>query len=233
MEVVICDDEKEVRDKIKTFLGEYSQKYTEFAFNISEYSSGEELLAREENIDILFLDIEMGDVNGIEAAKAIKERSNGTILIFVTSFSRYAPDTFRVGAFQLLLKPVDKKEFTEDLNRALIQYKRYHKQFLIKYRGSEVLLKYKDIKYLDISERHIVVHAVDADYPILGKLSDFEEELCLNGFIRIHQSYIVNMKYIKRIDSADVKIKDGTILPLSKSRRSEAMDRFSQYLLWT
>lgn len=232
MEVVICDDEKELREELKTLLVGYTRKNPEFSFNISEYGSGEELLARTEPIDILFMDIEMDGINGIDTAKKIKEENNGTILIFVTSFSRYAPETFRVGAFQLLLKPVGEKEFTEDLNRALIQYKRYHMQFVAKFRGSEVVLKYKDIIYLDYVERHVVVHTVKGDYPIVSKLSDVEEEFCLNGFVRIHQGYIVNMKYIRMIGMADVELKNGTILPLSKSRRAEALERFNQYLLW-
>lgn len=233
MEIVICDDEKELRDDLKALLIKYSKKYSEFTFNVSEYGSGEELLSRTEPIDILFMDIEMEGINGIETAKRIKEESNGTILIFVTSFSRYAPETFRVGAFQLLLKPVGEKEFTEDMNRALIQYKRYHKQFVVKYKGNEIVLKYKDIIYLDFVDRHVVVHTVAGDYPMVCKLSDVEEDVCLNGFVRIHQGYLVNMKYIRRIGLADVELKNGTLLPLSKSRHSEALDRFNQYLLWS
>lgn len=232
MEVVICDDEKELREDIKARLIRYSQMNTEFTFNISEYSSGEELLRRAEPIDILFMDIEMEGINGIDTAKKIKEENNGTILIFVTSFSRYAPETFRVGAFQLLLKPVGEKEFVDDLNRALIQYKRYHMRFVARYKGSEVVLKFKDIIYLDFVDRHVVVHTVKGDYPIVSKLSDVEEEFCLNGFVRIHQGYIVNMKYIRKIGLSDVELKGGTILPLSKSRHAEALDRFNQYLLW-
>ena len=119
MNIAICDDSTEYLDRIEQLLEPYIEANY---LKISRFTSGEEFLDsinKDHIYDIIFLDIEMAQISGLEAARKIREKESNSIIIFITSHISYVSDTFRLSAFQFLLKPIDEAAFRLDFERAL------------------------------------------------------------------------------------------------------------------
>lgn len=232
MRIAICDDEKFYRDKIKGCLEEYITLYPEIS--IGEFSCGEDLIDAYDNgeeFDFLFLDIEMKEINGVETAQKIKTRDNNIITFFITSYVSFISDTFRVGAFQFLIKPIDKDEFRKDFNRAIEQYKVNNHKYIVKYKDLTIALEIKDIIYIEAYNRHLFIFDGINRYECIGKLKDEEKKLSFYGFIRCHQGFLVNMSYIKIIGKTSILLKDGEEIPVSKRLRPTIMEEFNRYIM--
>ena len=149
MNIAICDDNPEDRSQLRDMLTPYNAKEK---LNIKEFSSGEELImSNEEEFiwDIVFLDIEMEGITGIETGKKLRKLWRDVIVIFVTSHINYVSDAFRQNAFQFFVKPVQDKEFRKDFERALRLWRNRHKQYVIKSGDKTYVIKYSDILYLE------------------------------------------------------------------------------------
>ncbi len=235
MYVAICDDDTTIHDNVKSYIEEFNIQNGLADVQINAFSSGEALLMfysgdTPKPLDIIFMDIEMDELNGIDTIRKLQLKYNNLIIIFITSHTKYAPETFRVGAFQLIAKPISKSDFFSDYARALDTYKELHKEFLITWQGVKTVVEYKDIYYVEAYNRHLFIHTKARRYECIGKLSDYEEVLCLSGFVSIHQSFIVNMKYIKTINATDVLLKNRMTVYMSKHKRREVLAEFSKYI---
>lgn len=232
MRIAICDDEKIYRDKIKGYLEDYIKIYPEIS--IMEFGSGEDLIKvydSNSTFDFLFLDIEMKDINGVVTAKKIREKDKNVIMFFITSYVNYVSDTFRVGAFQFLIKPTNKKDFKKDFERAIEQYKISHSKYVIKYKGITTTLEIGDILYIEGYNRYLYVFDGITKHKSVGKLKDEEEKLSVYGFLRCHQGFLVNMAYIKQIDKSSISLKNEDSIPVSKRLRPSLMDAFNKYII--
>lgn len=215
-----------------------------------EFSSGEELLAfwdleDREEIDILFLDISMEGMDGIAIAEQIRKRmvekdeavwGSLPLLIFVTGYPEYMPKAFSVNAFQYLLKPVDERAFEEVFKQAVREYR-----YLKSKRSAEpkeVLLRDKnvtrsvatdDIFYIESNNRKVIVHMRDEIIECYGKIGELEQEL-KEGFFRIHKGYLVNMKYVEGYNRTEVRVKNGSILLLSKYKYQDFAKAYLEFI---
>ena len=152
MNIVICDDSKEYLDRIEQLLEPYVEANS---LKISRFTSGEEFLdsvKKDSTYDIIFLDIEMAQISGIEVARKFPTIATiyiiNAIIIFITSHISYVSDTFRLSAFQFLLKPIDEENFRLDFERALQEYKSRHEQYIVRWRDVYCVLEYGEIFYI-------------------------------------------------------------------------------------
>ncbi len=230
MNIAICDDSREYLEKIERLLKPYEKANS---LKITSFTSGEELLASIKNkraYDIIFLDIEMSQISGIEVARHIRETESNSIIIFITSHISYVSDTFRLSAFQFLLKPIDENEFRLDFERALQEYKSRHKQYIVRWRDVYCVLEYGEIFYIEAYNRHLFIHTETEGYECVGKLTEDCEKLKPYNFVRCHQGYLVNMNKIKRINKAFIKLKNDEEIPVSRGCRAGVMEAFNLYL---
>lgn len=191
--IAVCDDISAARIKIDDLLEPY--KKTE-NLSVHIFSSGEELLAFPNYataFSIIFLDVEMGGVSGLDVAADILEKNKDVIIFFITSHINYVPDSFRLGAFQFLIKPINDDDFGKDFERALNTLRTMHKQYVIKWRDVNNIIEYKDIVYIEAYNRHLFIHEKNKGYECVGKLRDECEKLKFYGFSRCHQGYLVNL----------------------------------------
>lgn len=226
MNICICDDDLATHQIIK----EYLQKSLSSDINVFDCFSAEDLLKSAENYDILFLDIKMGEVNGLEAAELIRKNNKEIIIIFISSYPNYVFRAFNVEALHFIVKPINEKEFKNVLDRALYKYKTAHSSITLRWQKERYIIKISSIKYIEGYKRHVTVHTQDGTYEALGKISDLYKELAPHGFIRTHQGFIVNMDYIKRFDVSDVVLFDDTKVMLSVRKKAEALEIFDKYL---
>lgn len=202
----ICDDEAVIRDGIVKLCIDYSMT------NICEFetvcfSSGEELLAYDKSIDILFLDIQMKGINGLRTAEQIRKTDDSLIIIFLTGFKGYMQAGYKVRAFRYLLKPARKDEFTQTLAEA-IQDITKNKKAIVGVDGETRYLKLRDIIYVEYVNRLTVVRTRKTTYESYMTLNDWVKLLDTGDFFRVHKAYIVNMEYIEEINK-EVLLENG------------------------
>lgn len=228
MEIAICDDEKTVRE----LLGEKARNLYPEA-ELKFYKTGDELLVREQQPDILFLDIQMPGKDGMKTAKELREKWKNTILIFVTAIEDYVFQAFDVGAFHYLVKPFTDEKFYEVLTHAVNQLKdrnnldKPEKYMMINSGGSHIKILLRDIVYAEVFNRKVIIHKRDGMVEYYGKLSELEKSVG-EDFFRPHRSYLIHFKYVIKYNAASITMKNGTV-PIAKANFSEFVQKYLQY----
>lgn len=222
----ICDDNKENRLSLRWLL-ESILEQREIIHIIYDFSSGETLLhwmERHQNeMDLLFLDIEMGEINGMETAKQLRANYDTLQIAFVTGFSEYVFDGYSVDALGYLMKPVKKKQLEEIISRTLIKLCRDMEQVYSCHNGDIwYRIPYKEILYFVSDRRKVNCVTKDRCYSFYGKLDDVAQELSDAGFVRIHQRYLVCANAIEQICGNEIQIGADT-LPISRSYHQQAL----------
>lgn len=202
MNIAIADDNMADIALIKKYLQEFTAEEPEAPlFEIAEFVSADQLLAYDGNIDILFLDIEYGDVKGTEIVGSLLcNRSNDVIVVFISAYPAYVSSTYQVNAFGFLTKPIAKERFNIELKRCL---KRYDDQQEILVRRSfneAIEINKSQIVMLEARKRMIHLQLNDGHYvEYYGRISDEAKQLDRRFFIRCHRGIIVNLAYVKAI----------------------------------
>ncbi len=231
MRISICDDDKLVINTIKEYINSYPDN--NMKFDITEFSCGEDLIEyykQDGKSDIIFLDIEMKEKNGIETARELRSINNNAIIFFVTNHENYVYDTFRVGAFQFLKKPLLKDDFYNDFKRAIDTYKNLHYKYEINYKNELTVVDVNEIIFMEVFDHSIIIHCTNKTYRKSGKLKEEIKILNCYGFVQCHKSMIINMLYIRSLTEKDVILKDNTILPLGKTFKKNTFVCFNKYL---
>lgn len=232
MRVAVCDDEKVCRDRISGFLKPYQEKHPQIV--IKEFCSGEELInayAKGEPFDILFLDIQMEGIDGIDTAQKIRETDKNAIIIFITSYVAFVSQTFRAGAFQFLVKPVEQEEFNRDFERAMDSYRTSHYKYSLKGKEGTSSIEINEIYYIEIYRKHLFVFAENCKYECVGTIAEEEKKLKDYDFVLCHKSYLVNMRYIRLIGTDSIELTNGMEIPLSRSYKANVKLAFNDYIL--
>lgn len=232
MRIAICDDEKEVQRVLSGLIRNLVSD-EEIVF----YDSGEELLSDGRHLDILFLDIQMSGMNGMDAARKFRESGKQTVLIFITALEEYVFQAFDVGAFHYLVKPFSEERFAEIFHLAWEQAEsqadgasRGEKDacLWVKAGGVSTKIRFADIVYAEVFGRKITIHKPDGEVEYYGKMAELEKEAG-DMFFRSHRSYLVNYQYITKYDAAAIETEYGTVL-LSKKKYSEFVRGYMKYV---
>ncbi len=230
MTVAICDDEARVLDKLERMLLKIMER-EEILCNILKFDNGKSLLERIEEIQLVFLDIEMPELDGIEAGALLK-RKNPDCQIFIASGreDRFK-ETFRIGARRFLSKPFDEEEITE----AVRAYKRKYMVGMNKlevYRNrNSYLVSEREIAYISAYKGGVELMVNGVLYRKDVSLSQIEKILDDTCFFRIQKAYIVNLFYVT--DFTENEVMAGRVkLPLSRRYRRNFVDKYMEFDIW-
>ena len=231
MDVVICDDERYFADGLERQIQSYAA-LKDVKVGIKTFYTTKTLLSADlSNCDALFLDIDMPETTGMEAARIIRMNYPDLILVFITGWIEYAPAGYRVNAFRYLLK----KKLSEELPVCLdeIRAKLYENAAMItvQTRDRTLELAIKNILYAEgTSHRSVFLHLKEGGaIECVGKLSDYEARLSDNGFLRLQKSYLANMEHIVKIRNYIATLRDGTELKVSERQYAQVK---KQFLMW-
>lgn len=232
LQIAICDDEQFYREKIKYLLEEYLQAKG-MLYTLHMFLSGEDFLEQCENnvrFDIVFLDISMEEVDGIQAAQRIRSFHSDTYIVFVTAFIDYALEGYKVNAVRYLMKDTLEIALEECMNAILqkMQVARVTFSFL----EGEKRLYTDNILYVESRGHKSIFHYMESEmvsYQIYDKLDSVERNLEGYGFLRIHKSYLVNMKHIRKISNYIVSLDTGEELPVPRLRFQAVKEGFVAY----
>lgn len=229
MKIAICDDEIYSQKQLYEYIKEYD--FVQH-FETTCFSTGEELIQslKSNHIDIIFLDIEMDKIDGIDTAKLIRINDKKAIIIFVSSHKERVFDSFDCEAFNFITKPFTQEKFNDVFTKAIEKYKFLNKSLTISWRGTTVELPIEKIKYFESYKKHIIFHTYDGEFQMIANLSDKLKELSSYGFLQIHQGYVVNMNLISRFDGLDIILVDGTKVPMSLRKKSTVLSEYAKYV---
>lgn len=232
----ICDDETKTRAYLSSLIRAQS-----YPCEIVEYASASECLADQQEIDILFLDIELDPAgfgtDGMELAQKIRERNLAVqpVVIFVTGYEQYVFNAFDVGAFHYLVKPVDERKFVRVFNRAVEQVMggRRNPQrvrtLTLRFANANRVVPIDNIYYIESSNHKVVLHLKDEEFACYAKIRDLEFEL-QEQFFRIHKGYLVNLSYVSGYSKAEVVLTNGEKLLLSKYKYQDFVKVYLRFL---
>ena len=170
--------------------------------------------AEDKDWDILLLDIEMGAMDGVTMAKRVRQDNEAVQIVFITGYSDYIAEGYEVAALHYLMKPVNREKLLTVLDRAIEKRKQEERCLNLEAYGEMVRIPFYEIRFLDVHQNYVTVHA-KADYTVKRTLGDFEKELD-ERFCRVGRGMILNLKYIQRVTKTEVRLSDGTVLPLPR-----------------
>lgn len=231
LQLAVCDDEKVFRSDLRKILGT-ELELCGIDYHISEFTSGEELIAGLEKADcqILFLDIEMKGIDGVEAARRLRETKRQMEIVFVTSYADFVFQGYEVRALNYILKPYELEKIAAVLHTALealdIEAEKY---YVIDQRGGSIRVPLSSVKYFSSDRRTVHAVTTEQEYTFYEKLSDLETELP-DTFVRIHNRYLVHLKYLEAVRQ-NTAVVDGEELPVSRSCKSGLSIAFAKYML--
>lgn len=228
--IAICDDEKDFVSHLSGLLNRYAAETGE-EMKITAYYDGMELMERyDATIDLIFLDIQMRLLNGLEAAEKIRRMDEKVGIIFLTTLTQYSLEGYKVQATDYIIKPLKYARLKAELDNWLQKRRREADPSIIivndtgKYRVS-----LKSIGYVETFNRNLLLHTEREDILCYKSMKELERTLADKGFARCHTSYLVNLFYVKGIKKLTIELITGETIPISQPRRKEFMERLAEY----
>lgn len=214
--IAICDDSDADRQLIAGLVSSWGIS-TGHTVQISSFSSAENFLfhyAEKSDYDMLLLDIEMGEMDGVTMAKKLRRDNDTVQIVFITGYSDYILEGYEVAALHYLMKPVSEDKLFSVLDRAAEKLAKNEKVLNLKIGGEMVRIPIYQIRYAEVFGNYVTIHASD-DLTIKMTLSELEKELD-DRFFRVGRSVIVNLTQIGRVTKAEIRLNDGAVIPLPR-----------------
>ena len=216
MKIAICDDSAVDRDYTAGMVEAWA-KDREISLILRKFPSAEAFLfqyAEEKDWDILLLDIEMGALDGVSMAKSVRKENEAVQIVFLTGYSDYIAEGYEVAALHYLMKPIKSEKLRVVLDRAAEKRKQQDRCLNLELSGEMVRLPFYEIRYLEVRQNYVTLHA-KREYTVKRTLGEFEKELD-QRFFRVGRSLILNLKDVRRVTRTEVRLSDGTALPLPR-----------------
>ncbi len=240
--LAICDDEKADRIKLEAIIKNYMEGL-EKSYAVHIFRSGEELLASTEKYDVIFLDIALTGINGIQAGKMLRNQNRNTRIIYTTNFHQYCKQAMnQVHAFAYLEKPVTMDKVKEQMDEILhLVDKEKEKPVIVKFEvisvteAGRVETKIKsfdvqDIYYFEYVNRKIRLKLKEEEYYFTGKMKNLIQKVQIYNFESCHQNYLVNLKFVSKIKGYDIYLEDKEQLPVSQKRSSDFRKKLNKFI---
>lgn len=215
-QLAICDDSKNDMEYVMGLIQQWSEKFG-VSIHIDTFPSAEAFLfhyAEHKNYDILILDIEMGEMDGVSLAKSLRKENEIVQIIFLTGYSDYIAEGYEVAALHYLMKPVNKEKLFSVLDRAVDKVQKNETVLHLESGGEMVRVPIHQLRYADVMGNYVTLHAKE-EYTVKMTLGELEKQLD-ERFYRAGRSVIVNLTNITRVTKTEIKLNDGTAIPLPR-----------------
>ena len=222
LNIAICDDEQIQIDNLNKMVSEWAMSEG-VCVNLKSFHSAEAFLFDyEENnsYDILLLDVEMKNMDGIQLAKKLRNDGFNGEIIFITSHFEFCGEGYEVDALHYLIKPVSVTKLNEVIGKAVEKLLVEPPSVIINCDGETVKLYERDIIYVEAYLHYITIYTVNGEHRVKENISSFEKKLS-NTFYKTHRSYLASLKHITRISRTSVTVKGNKELPLSRGKYDE------------
>ena len=228
--IALCDDVPQDRAYIRSILTSWSENNKQLV-HIEEFPSAESFLfryAEDKAWDILLLDIEMGNMDGVSLAKKIRQNNESVQIVFITGFADYISEGYEVSALHYLMKPVKKEKLFAVLDRAVAALQKSERAILLPLGGEVLRLPVEQVLYVEAFSHTVAVVTSEDTIQVKMPISELEK-LLGDVFIRCHRSYLVGIKNIARLSKTEVILDNGKALPLSRTAAPLVHKAFISY----
>ena len=228
MQIAICDDDRIMCQQLEDMLADINNSVNE-KLETDVFYTGEELckfLFKGNYYDLIFLDIELCEINGVEVGKKIREEieDETTQIVYISSKENYAMDLFEVRPLNFLIKPLTKDKIESEIIKSIKLSNRSNHYFKYKIGNVNFNVPIGDILYFESCGRKVNIILNDDVKSFYGKLSCVEEQLNVKNFIMIHKSYLINFNHVKEYTYDYVKISNNEILTISQKKRKDVRE---------
>ncbi len=238
MRIAVCDDNKATAEVISDTVRRRISEFTD-DFNLFVFNSGKELLAAHsvEPINIIFLDIDMPEMSGFDAARLLREKYSNSYIIFVTSYSELVYDSFEFQPFNFIRKnsPLPLETAIDEVVQKLMRHMKQTKKVALEDKMGKYSVYIHDIVYLESIKHYVNFFVLDWKEPIKlrGNLSDYERFYSDYDFVKSHKSFIVNLRHVALVNNKrnEIIIRGRqTTLPISRTFRNDFNEKYELYL---
>ncbi|MCI8724085.1 MAG: response regulator transcription factor [Ruminococcus sp.] len=228
--IAICDDEKHMSDHIRAMASDFFRKKNR-EICLRTFSSGEELLSYDGQIDILFLDIQMKGMDGMETARKLRDSKFRGFLVFITVLKEMVFQSFEVQAYDYLVKPVEEKQFEKTMERLYASMQNAGEDSLLVQKGYEGrIIREEEIIFCEVIDRKIYLNLASGEVvDYYERIENLETKLG-SHFFRCHRSYLINLKHLKGYKNGTACMDNGKEVPVSRLRRKEFSGVVLQYM---
>lgn len=228
--IAICDDDTAQLGYLSSLVKKWAHGGKHTA-EISVFENAEAFLfryAEDKDFDILLLDIEMGDMDGVELARRIRMENDTIQILFITAYPDFIAEGYEVAALHYLMKPVEKEKLSAVLSRAAANLKKAERAEIFYVDGEAVRVPLDEIVSVEAFAHTVVMTTVKEKYQLNETISKIED-LLGDGFVRCHRSYLAAVKYMKKISRTDIVMDNDSVIPLSRRRYDMVNQAFIRY----
>ena len=229
MNIAVCDDDTIFADELKKELLLY-YKDGEEETNVDIFLSAEALIKKDTRYDILFLDIEMPGVNGVEAGHIIAHNFPETLIFITTAYSNYLDDAFRMNAFRYFTKPIDVQRLHRNLDDAKEKLTFLHNTILIETSDGIYSQHISNITYLELIKRKAIIHTIERSYLTIHDIRYYDNLLPADCFFHVYKNCIVNFRRIKCFDRSCIHLETGDQISLARRRYADFKSSYFRFL---
>ncbi len=228
--IVICDDEEAFITELQTFLYRYSAEKN-LEMRVSSFQDGQELTEHYPmDTDLIFLDIQMDRMNGLQAADKIRKKDENVSIIFLTSLAQYAIEGYQYNAANYVIKPIKYVRLKSEMDKWLAQNKKKERAcILVENDTGKYKVFLNSLSYIETFNRNLMLHTGSENIISYRKMKDMESELDGYSFVRCHAGYLVNLFFVKRIEKLEIELINGERIPISQQKRKLFMEKLAQY----
>lgn len=232
--IYICEDRKEHSNQLSEVCASLSEDYPH---TLQIFSSAESMLEKLENLqekeekvpDLVLLDIELPQMDGITLGKKIKQMYPEIFLVFVTAYVEYAVKGYEANAYRYLIKPLS-EDVLRNLFQDILAENKKKKKLTVKTTEGEMVVNLQDLLYISAEDKYTILYTKTKHFVSDCSLKQYEEQLAGQGFFRIHRKYLVNMYHHKGIQTGKVVLSQDYKLPISRKRMADYQKQLFLYL---
>lgn len=228
--ILIIEDEDDMADQLRQHLRRYAAAH-HLDFDVSRLASAFDFVGSKAHWDLVFMDIGLPGISGMEAAQLLRTYDDQTVIIFVTSLSQYAVKGYEVGALDFIVKPVSYPALSARMDRAMrVLARTAGRNLAIPTKTGMRMVALRDIVWVQVRKHDLEYLLADGSHvEVRGVLKEVEAQLGGGSFVRISNSCIVNADHVRSLDRTSVTMEDGEELPISRAKAKEARAAFADY----
>lgn len=230
MRIAVVEDEQATRAKTVEYIRRFQKEHS-LDITVDEYADGKELIrASNQRYDLIFLDIEMKEMNGLTAAEKIRKTDEYVLLVFLTHMSGYAIRGYAVQASDYILKPLTYDLFAFKMKEWVKKINRKKKQSILISSGEDTFrLSTDQVYYLEIINHRLIYHTDQGNIEVWGKLKTAEEELAGKGFAKCNKCYLINLQHVQQITGNMVRVGPDDLI-ISRPRKKDFLQALADYI---
>lgn len=229
IKIAIVEDEEEAFRSLQSVLERWSEESGQRT-EIVSFQNAFDFLETDSKFDLVFMDIELPHMDGMEAAKKLRERDSVVLIVFITNMQQYAIEGYSVSALDFILKPIGYRALKSLMEKVVrILMKRDGRAITVKSAGGTRRVEISSIEYVEVFKHKLTFHTIEGNFDAWGTLTELEKmpEFC--DFARCNSCYLVNLQYVNSIYGEEITV-GGETLKMSRLRKKDFMEIFAKYL---